>query len=120
MRVFLDEGQAMARLLYQAAERDIAPEYTGLLLAQFPIKKQPISSPFEANAAAPPLIEPLTKRELEVVTLLANGCSNQEIAEQLVLSNNTVRAHLKNLYSKIGAQDRQHGVQRARELGLVE
>ncbi|MGK7876084.1 MAG: LuxR C-terminal-related transcriptional regulator [Xenococcaceae cyanobacterium] len=66
-----------------------------------------------------PLIEPLSDRELTVLRLLAAGLSNREIAEELYLSINTVKAHTKNIYSKLNVRGRMQAVQHAKELKLL-
>ena len=69
--------------------------------------------------AAPPRLFPeLTERETEVLDLIAQGRSNQDIAEQLVLSLKTVRNHVSNIFSKLQVADRAQAVIRAREAGL--
>jgi DNA-binding NarL/FixJ family response regulator len=69
--------------------------------------------------AAPPRLFPeLTERETEVLDLIAQGRSNQDIAEQLVLSLKTVRNHVSNIFSKLQVADRAQAVIRAREVGL--
>ncbi len=65
-----------------------------------------------------PLIEPLTGRELEVLCLLEEGLSNEEIAWKLALAPNTVKAHLRNIFDKLGVRSRAEAVHRARELAL--
>jgi LuxR family maltose regulon positive regulatory protein len=65
------------------------------------------------------LVEQPTKRELEILTLVANGSSNSEIADQLFVSNNTVKYHLKNLYGKLGVNNRIKLITKARRLDLV-
>lgn len=65
------------------------------------------------------LSEPLTERENDVLRCLAAGMSNAEIQESLVISKNTVRTHLKNLYAKLDASSRVRAIQKARDLGLV-
>ena len=62
----------------------------------------------------------LSKRELEVLQLLASGMSNQEIADQLFVSLNTIKTHSSNLYSKLGVQRRTQAIERARQLGILE
>ena len=64
------------------------------------------------------LIEPLSERELEVLRLLATGLNGPEIARELVVSLNTMRTHTKNIYSKLGVNDRRAAVRRAKELDL--
>ena len=68
---------------------------------------------------AQPLIDSLTKRELEILHLIAEGLKNKEIAEQLVISLNTVLYHIKNIYSKLNVHGRAEAVVRAEELNLL-
>jgi DNA-binding CsgD family transcriptional regulator len=72
-----------------------------------------------ASSTVPVLDEPLSEREDEVLQLLARGRRNPEIARALMISENTVKAHLKSIYRKLGVGDRVRAVNRARELGLV-
>jgi DNA-binding NarL/FixJ family response regulator len=65
------------------------------------------------------LIEPLNAREVVLLGLLAAGRTNQEIADELYLSVNTVKWHARNLYGKLGVSRRTQAVERARELGLL-
>jgi DNA-binding NarL/FixJ family response regulator len=65
------------------------------------------------------LAEPLTERELEVLGLVAQGASNQEIAQQLVVSLATVKTHINHIFGKLGAESRVQVVARARALGLL-
>lgn len=69
--------------------------------------------------ALPRLLEPLSEHELKVLRLIAAGLSNQETAEQLYLSVNTVKWHLKNIYSKLDAHSRVEAIIHAQELGLL-
>jgi len=64
------------------------------------------------------LIEPLTDREQEVLALLCQGLSNREMCDQLVLSNNTLKTHLQNLYAKLGVHSRLQAVRLAQQLNL--
>lgn len=105
----------MARLLYQAAARGIAPQYTGKLLAAFPAAEA--VEGFQVSAME--LVEPLTERELEVLRLIAEGLSNQEIAQQLFLSLSTVKWHTHNIYGKLGVHNRTQAVAKARALGML-
>lgn len=118
VRLFLDEVQPMAQLLYQAAENGIAPGYAGWLLAQFPTEEQAIilTSPHPLTHT---LIEPLTNRELEVMQLIASGASNAEIAQELYIAVGTVKNHVKNIYSKLDVHSRAQAIARARDLGLM-
>ena len=67
----------------------------------------------------PGLIEPLSARELEVLGLLAAGKPNQAIAEELVVSLETVKSHVSHLFAKPEVTNRTEAVARARELGLL-
>jgi DNA-binding CsgD family transcriptional regulator len=75
------------------------------------------------GASAPPhtqpLEEPLSEREVEVLRLLAQGRRNGEIARDLVVSENTVKAHVKHIYRKLGVADRVQAANRGRDLGLL-
>ncbi|MDM7487634.1 LuxR C-terminal-related transcriptional regulator [Rhodococcus sp. CSLK01-03] len=71
------------------------------------------------EAVGPCLLEPLTSRERAVLLLLPTMMSNAEIADELFVSVNTVKVHLKSLYRKLGAANRRKAVVRARELGLL-
>ena len=61
----------------------------------------------------------LTDREREVLVLIARGLSNQELAEQLFIADNTVKTHVKRIFTKIGARDRAQAIVIAYESGLV-
>ena len=121
VRLFVDEGPAMAQLLVQAAARGMAPEYTARLLAAFAADQtQPAgSAPPPASTRAQPLIEPLSERELEVLRLIAQGRSNQEIGARLFLALDTVKGHNRRIFDKLQVQRRTEAIARARELGLL-
>ena len=72
------------------------------------------------RAAPHALPEPLSTREQEVLRLLAGGASNQEIAEGLIITIDTVKRHVSNVLSKLGVSNRTQAVSRARELGLLQ
>ena len=72
-----------------------------------------------AAAAVPGLAGQLTARELEVLALLAAGMPNPRIAEQLVVTLDTVKKHVSHLLGKLGAANRTEAVTRARQLGLI-
>ncbi|PTU33074.1 helix-turn-helix domain-containing protein [Stenotrophobium rhamnosiphilum] len=65
------------------------------------------------------LIEPLTERELSFLDCLAHGVSNKEIARSLCVSENTVKFHLKNVYSKFSVRTRLQAIKAAYELGVL-
>jgi LuxR family maltose regulon positive regulatory protein len=102
-----------------AGEQDAAPAYARVLLEAFdaePRAASPRTAPFPPTQ---PQIEPLSERELEVLSLLAEGKMRHEIAQELTVSVNTVKAHLKGIYGKLDVHDRREAVARARELGLL-
>jgi len=111
---FVREGETVERLLRLALRRSICPEFTCRLLSTFEQRRTP-----QAVPAAEPLFEALSERELEVLRLLDGPLSTPEIAARLVVSANTVRTHIKNIYSKLGVHGRSGAVYRARELGLL-
>jgi LuxR family maltose regulon positive regulatory protein len=118
VRAFLDAGPAMTNLLRKAASQGIAIGYTIKLLAAAAGPQKHTDEPW-LGGAAPGLIEPLTARELQVLSLVSAGLRNREIADQLVISPATVKRHLSNVYGKLGVSHRTEAVARARELGLL-
>ena len=73
----------------------------------------------EGRRVAPPLVDPLSERELGVLRLLAGGCSNKEIGSRLNITEGTVKNHMTNVLGKLGALDRTQAALKARELGLI-
>ena len=119
MRVFVDEGQPMAHLLYEALSRGIAPDYVRRLLAAFPEAEPKKVDSSQMPAPESELFEPLSEREIEVLQLIAEGLTNPEIAARLYLSLNTVKVHTRNIYGKLDAHNRTQAVARARALGIL-
>ena len=119
IRLFVDEGRPMARLLSEVEAQGRMPDYIGKLLAVFKAEEQKSEDTSSVPPPAQPLIEPLSRREGEVLRLIAQGLSNQEISEQLVLALETVKGHNKKIFSKLQVQRRTEAVARARELGLL-
>ncbi|HEX9597173.1 MAG TPA: LuxR C-terminal-related transcriptional regulator, partial [Anaerolineales bacterium] len=125
VRIFVDEGEPMRLLLldYQSeAKKKIsngADEKRLRLLAYTEKLLSTLAQPPEAAHAPVPLPELLSERELEILHLIAKGCSNQEIAALLVIAVSTVKSHINNLYGKLGTHRRTQVVARARELGLL-
>jgi len=119
IRSFVDVGPPMARLLHIALRRGIAPDYVRRLLEAFSADE-----PGEANiktyqADQSGLTEPLSAREVEVLQLIAEGLTNQQIADRLYLSINTVKVHAHNGYAKLGVNTRTQAVAKARQLGVI-
>lgn len=120
IRVFVDEGPSMAKMLYEALNRGITPEYVKRLLAAFPAT-QPEASVTTKNSTGEQsgLVEPLSEREIEVLNLIAKGLTNQVIAERLILSPHTIKTHARNIYSKLAVNNRTQAVDKARLLGIL-
>jgi LuxR family maltose regulon positive regulatory protein len=118
LRVFVDEGRRMRDLLRHATARGIAGEYTRRLLSAFDAPAPPpVAVP--ATASLPGAVNALTARELEVLRLIAAGLRNQEIADQLSISQATVKRHVANTYGKLGARHRTDALARAKELRVL-
>jgi LuxR family maltose regulon positive regulatory protein len=119
VRVFVAEGDRLGGLLRQAAAGSIEPAYARKLLGEF---ETAASGPVAVERPPPcpaTLIEPLSKREVEVLRLLTTHLSSTEIADHLVISVNTVRSHIKNIYGKLDVHARSDAVQLGQELNLV-
>jgi LuxR family maltose regulon positive regulatory protein len=114
VRTFVDEGTPMTRLLKQAAERGMAPRYVSHLQAA--TVKEAVA---KHRTTAPTLVDPLSDREIEVLRLLSTEMSSSEIASELVVSVNTVRTHIKHIYSKLDVHSRYEAVERATDLNLL-
>jgi LuxR family maltose regulon positive regulatory protein len=112
LRIFLDESEAMHSLLLDFRKQALKDDpYLEKLLKVFSAKQA---------ATKPADIEPLSERELEVLRLLAIGRSNPQIAGELYVSLNTVKAHVKNIFAKLQAHNRAEATHRARGLDLIE
>jgi len=124
-RIFLDEGPSLMELLREAVSRRIMSDYTGRLLAAFESEKMKSADKPDISFALPeghwdgePFIEPLSQRELEVLKLLRSDLSGPAIALQLSVSINTFRTHTKNIFIKLGVNDRRAAVRRAEKLNI--
>jgi LuxR family maltose regulon positive regulatory protein len=96
----------------------VQPDYLGRLLRACGPGHAPHAAGRAGAGAAAGLVEPLTARELEVLGLLAAGRSHQGIAEELVVSLDTVKKHVSRVLDKLGAANRTEAVARARLLDL--
>jgi LuxR family transcriptional regulator, maltose regulon positive regulatory protein len=125
VRVFADEGPPMAALL----KRLMGARRGGRAVAASGVAQEHLNRVVQAFAPAGPRgttaaagsgpIEPLTAREVEVLSLIAAGRRNREIANELVVTLETVKKHTSHILDKLGAANRTQAVTRARELGLV-
>ncbi len=98
------------------------PSIARKVMAEFGRMAGTRAEPAPPPPAAPDqstLVEPLTERELDVLRALANGLSNREIAEQLVITEGTVKNHVSSLLAKLNARDRTQAVLRAQALRLL-
>jgi LuxR family maltose regulon positive regulatory protein len=113
----LDEGPVISELL-QTSRGDITTEvlpYVDRLAAGL----QRTARGHLATAFAAPILSSLSPRETDILKLIARGLSNKEIARSLYIGPETVKSHLKNVFSKLGVERRAQAVSRAQSLGLV-
>ena len=108
IRLFLDRGEPVKQLLRRTQQT----AYTVALLSAFEG-----GSP-KPEWSAQPLVEPLSQRELQVLRLLPTNLTTPEMAESLYIGVNTVRSHIKNIYSKLGVHKRSEAVAKARDLEI--
>jgi LuxR family maltose regulon positive regulatory protein len=131
VRLFVDEGEPMRLLILDFRAR-IEKQSSGQghplliyiekLLSAFEraVEKQSMTHPKKPDQIGPAaLVEPLSERELEVLRLVAQGLTNHEISQRLVLALSTVKGHNLRIFGKLQAQNRTEAVTRARELGLL-
>ena len=114
----------LSRLRDQERKQGPTP-YLDTLLAAFS-HRSTTRTPLPPGSGEPrgyireqPLIEPLSERELEVLQLIARGDPNQEIADRLVITLDTVKRHVTHIFEKLGVHNRVQAVARARTLGLL-
>jgi len=123
VRIFVGEGEAMRYLIDKLSHHRGHPlsVYADKILSAF---TQPVDAPRsamlepEVRPAKNILVEPLSERELEVLKLLRSELSGPELAQQLIISINTLRTHTKNIYNKLGVNNRRAAVRRGEELDL--
>jgi LuxR family maltose regulon positive regulatory protein len=121
VRIFVDEGLPMAQLLSEAGAHGVMPDYIATLLAAFEAEGQGSEEESYLPPArhAQPLTEPLSRRELEVLQLIAQGLSNREICERLFLALDTVKGHNRRIFGKLSVQRRTEAVEKARSLSIL-
>jgi LuxR family maltose regulon positive regulatory protein len=122
IRSFVEEGAAMEALLSRLRKRNVKQgptPYLDSLLAAFQQEKK-AHQPAEASSQSQLLPEPLSERERQVLQLLAQGRSNQEIAQILVIALDTVKRHVSHIFSKLGVVNRVQAVKQARDFGLLD
>jgi len=121
IRSFVDEGAPMETLLYRLRKRHRKSgptPYLDTLLAAFQQESKARTQAKEFMKAQP-LPEPLSEREREVLQLLEQGISNQEIAQELMIAYDTVKRHVSHIFAKLGVSNRVQAVRQARKCGLL-
>ncbi|MCE1252590.1 MAG: LuxR C-terminal-related transcriptional regulator [Anaerolineae bacterium] len=122
VRFYLEKALALAGPQnYQRLILDYGAPLLGLI-AQMPGAPLEIREHFRSSSnpvVVTGLIDMLTAREMDVLNLLAENRTNAEIAQQLVLSNETIKIHLKHIFQKLDVSDRRQAVSRARQMGLI-
>ncbi|MFC3152797.1 LuxR C-terminal-related transcriptional regulator [Litoribrevibacter euphylliae] len=133
-QLLLDEGPHIGPLLQMARPYASNPDYVDLLLTTFEQHQQRFIDHTQTTKAvtaesllnnsdkiitSSELVEPLSKRENQILGLIAEGLKNQEIADQLFVSITTVKTHVHNIYGKMDVKNRTAAVAKARELNLL-
>ena len=118
IRVFLEQGPDIMDLLYEASHQGIEEEFAGRILAAFPQLKA-VEKEDQLIHYKDEIIEPLSKRETEVIALIAQGLSNQQIAYKLHLSISTVKVHIYNIFRKLNVHNRTQAVTKAQVLSIL-
>jgi len=126
IRLFVDLGPRMADLLKQLIKQNVAVGYIGQILAVFrddergalPDECDP-STAHLLSSSTQPLVDPLTKRELEILDLLAQRLRNKEIAAKLFILPQTEKKHLNNIYGKLNVGNRREAVEKAKKIGIL-
>ena len=132
VRTFVDEGDALSKILLQTlkqngkrweAERPELTNYVMKLNQAFgpvaPMKKAPAVPAGDENLPWWYAKDPLSERESEVLRHVAEGLSNQEIADKLFISAGTVKRHVSNIYQKLDVHNRTRAVERARTFKIL-
>jgi LuxR family maltose regulon positive regulatory protein len=125
--VFVDAGEAMADLLEALAKQGSASDYVDRLLESVGTETHETEAQGartrrtrgHSTPAQQRLLEPLSERELQVLRFLSSELDGPDIARELLVSLNTLRTHTKNIYAKLGANNRRSAVRRAEELDLL-
>jgi LuxR family maltose regulon positive regulatory protein len=120
VRVFVDLGPILADLLGRLASKGVARGYVEQILRAFAAERpSPQPQPTKPPTAQSGMIEPLTRRELQVLEMLAQRMTAQEIAQKLIVSDQTVKRHRANIYQKLGVHSRRQAVATACALGIL-
>ena len=113
IRTFVDLGEPMKFLLERLkSEGGELKDYVATLLSAF-------GGESARGSRAQPLVEAMSERELEILRLMAEGLSNREIAERLVITVGTAKSHVHHILEKLETESRMQAAAKARKLGLV-
>ena len=114
IQAFLNESKHLVPLLHAVQRSDQLSPATEAFLGKIQAQFMPTSaSPSSA------LIEPLTRREIEVLKLIAQGLSNPEIGERLIVATGTVAKHTNSIFGKLSVRNRTEAVNQAQTLGIL-
>jgi LuxR family maltose regulon positive regulatory protein len=127
VRAFLDEGEAMASVLYRAVRQGWTSGFARKLLAAFDAERGQIGfrsvggfdNQHKRKGTPSDIFDPLSNRETEVLQLIAIGFSNREIAQELVISPGTVKVHINHIYNKLQVHRRTQAVSKGRFYGIL-
>jgi LuxR family maltose regulon positive regulatory protein len=113
IRIFVDEGPPLVDLLTEIldSKTNVSQVYVKKLLSAISLSK--------LIKKDDPMIDPLSNRELDTLKLIAENLSNQEIADKLFISLNTVKTHVRNILEKLYVANRSSAVIKAKELGII-
>ena len=115
--VFIDEGKRIISLLNLAINHHICPDFAEKLLRKILLEQS--STNASPQTISGHVIEPLSEREIEVLSLIAQGFSNTEIAKRLFISLSTVKGHTTNIFGKLGVKNRTQAVSFGRSIGII-
>jgi LuxR family maltose regulon positive regulatory protein len=127
VRAYLNEGEAMASLLYRSVRQGWTSGFALKLLAGFESERERIGfkgvedfeNQHKRDGFSSRVFDPLSNRETEVLQLIAIGCSNREIARELVISPGTVKVHINHIYNKLRVHRRTQAVSKGRFYGIL-
>ncbi|QVK20397.1 helix-turn-helix transcriptional regulator [Mycoplasmatota bacterium] len=117
--VFINDGMQLHRLLLESDIYIISPDYVSKLLTEIEKIRDTNESRLASSKSYSKIIVPLSKRELEILKLIADGLSNHDISDRLFLALSTIKNYNQNLFGKLQVKSRTEAIKRARELGLL-
>lgn len=117
IRLFLDAGSSILSLLRELKCTGYMTDYINEILRVEEAPSRPTPEATVKIGSSVGLMEPLSEREMEVLQLIAQGCSNQDIAQKLIVAVSTVKTHINNIYGKLGVRTRTQALARVGEIG---